>query len=175
MYKARARQPLRDFAREHFIFTKARPGIAAFHDRARAPFLRRTSWQTLRNPNAHARATFCDWRDRHTARTRWMYAVLPGTGRPAATSFKSRERNLRRNQDQYFSTGFKSGLLGGTRHRLTDARSCAGALFAKKDSLSQSSCHGPRRRCSFTEPMAPTSFAPLTARDHSVEFVFLRG
>ena len=104
MYKARARQPLRDFAREHSICTNARPGIAAFHDRARAPFLRRTSWQTLRNPKAHARATFCDWRDRHTARTRWMYAVLPGTGRPAATSFKSRERNLRRNQDQYFAT-----------------------------------------------------------------------
>ena len=81
MYKARARQPLRDFAREHSICTNARPGIAAFHDRARAPFLRRTSWQTLRNPKAHARATFCDWRDRHTARTRWMYAVLPGTGR----------------------------------------------------------------------------------------------
>ena len=109
MYKSRARQPLRDFAREHFVCTKARPGIAAFHDRARAPFLRRTSWQTLRNPKAHARATFCDWRDRHTARTRWMYAVLPGTGRPAATSFKSRKRNRRRNQDQYFSTGFSLG------------------------------------------------------------------
>ena len=137
MYKARARQPLRDFAREHFLCAKPAPAIASSHDRARAPFLRRTSWQTLRRPKAHARATCWDCRDRHTARTRWMYAVLPGTGRPAATSFKSRERNLRRNQDQYFSTGFKSGLLGGTRHRLTDARSCAAALFAKKDSLAQ--------------------------------------
>ena len=103
MYKARTRQPLRDFAREHSICTNARP----------EPFLRRTSWQTLRNPKAHARATLWDLRDRRTARTRWMYAVLPGTGRPTTTSFKSRERKLRRKQDQYFSTGFESGLLGG--------------------------------------------------------------
>ena len=42
MYKARARQPLRDFAREHFLCAKPSPAIASSHDRARAPFLRRT-------------------------------------------------------------------------------------------------------------------------------------
>ena len=58
-------------------------------------------------------------------------------------SFKSKERNFRRNQDQYFSTGLRSGLRGGTRQSVTDARSWAGALLLRNDSLSHKTSHGP--------------------------------
>ena len=75
MCKARARHPPRNFAREHYLCAKPCPGIAFSHDRAREPFLRRPSWQTLLRPKAHARATCWDRRDRHTVRTRWVYAV----------------------------------------------------------------------------------------------------
>ena len=51
-------------------------------------------------------------------------------------SFKSKERNFRRNQDQYFSTGLRSGLRRGARQSVTDARSWAGALLLRNDSSS---------------------------------------
>lgn len=109
----------------------ARAGTRVLHaDRKRqprtaAPWLRITSRHAFGKPFATCDATACAFCVRRRRTTRALYADLQRTRRPSVTSFKSMDRSFLRNHDQKRSTGFKSGLCGGTFHRWMLARLCA--------------------------------------------------
>ena len=116
-----------------------------FQKRVAAPLRRRTSLHTLCKLLTQADATRFALALAQTARSLALKAVFPSVGRPCFRSSKSLASKARRNHDQYNSTGFKSGDLGGIFKRCMLSARCAAALAGarKNASLSQSAVHGP--------------------------------
>ena len=124
-----------------------------------APFLRITSRHTFHNPNAVAAATLCAFLVLRRRFTRSRCVVFPKGGRCARRSAVSRARKSLRSQDQNFSMGFRSGLLGAGIHvRVTHARKgckydARASMPASARSASAANTGAARtRRCSNTDP-----------------------
>ena len=103
-----SRQTMTYSATTHNSVPKEALTRCAPQPRVAAPFFFTTSRQTFFKPRAHALATACARLERHTARTRALYAILLSTGRFFTASRESRARSLRRSHDQNFSTGFRT-------------------------------------------------------------------
>ena len=140
----------------------------------RWPFFATTSLQTLRRSAVNFFATACAFADEQTALTRALYLFLVKTGRCLLKSAKSRDRNCLRSHPQNFSTGFKSGLEGGTCHtfKLSAAYAILLAFVCKKGSPSHRNVKGPGPTAGANDAMADLSRPAFTAFTHSVALSF---
>ena len=109
------------------------------------PDLLTHSWQVFLKPRKIRDATVLALRVCKTRRTRACKADFPSGFLLACRSLRSKARRRRRTQDQYFSTGFKSGDLGGTciNSTLHCLYAFLESLASKKDSLTQTTTQGP--------------------------------
>ena len=139
-----------------------------------APLFFTTSTHVFRKLLTMFRAAVCALTVRNIRRTRSFRPLFCTGGRPASRSARSFCRNHRLTQDQHFSTGLKSGDLGGICQRVTRARRCAALLSGafKKLSLSQRTRHGPSVFFGCAERHAATNLPEFTTFTHSCVSTF---
>ena len=141
----------------------------------RWPFFATTSLQMFRRSDVNFFATDFAFADEQMALARALYLSFDNTGRLLLKSAKSFDRSCLRSQPQNFSTGFKSGLDGGTCHTFKFWDACATllAFVCKKGSPSHRHVQGPGLPTGSNDAMAVLSRPASTAFTHSVVLIFL--